>query len=313
MLDLQKIQYFFAVVEHRSLSGAAQALRVSQPTLTRQMQALENDFKTPLFVRGGRGMTLTEAGKRLHSGLQGLDRQMRALKDDVAASLIEPTGEVAVGIPPSPRRLIAVPLVQQFAKANPRVTVRIVEETSGQLRDLVANGVLDLAITNSHEPMHGVAAESLGREPLLLVGPRAAKLSMAKATPLAALANYPLILTNRTNSLRVIVETALQVESLQPNIRVVADALPLMTDLVTAGLGYTVLPACGVRALLKERALTASPIEGFSITWLVAKPLGRSLNLAAQRFHDAILAIAQKQVAADIWQADLPTSKATLR
>lgn len=304
MLELQKIQYFFAVVEHRSLSGAAQALRVSQPTLTRQMQALETDFKTPLFVRGSRGMTLTEAGQRLHSGLQGLDRQMRALKDDVAASLIEPTGEVAVGIPPSPRRLIAVPLVQQFAKAHPRVTVRIVEETSGQLRDLVANGVLDLAITNSHEPLHGVAAQSLGREPLLLVGPRTAKLSMAKATPLAALANYPLILTNRPNSLRVIIETALHVESLQPNIRVVADALPLMTDLVTAGLGYTVLPACGIRALLKERALTASPIDGFSITWLVVKPLGRSLNLAAQLFHDAILGIAQKQIAAGIWQAD---------
>lgn len=304
MLDLQKIQYFFAVVEHRSLSGAAQALRVSQPTLTRQMQALETDFKTPLFVRGSRGMTLTEAGQRLHSGLQGLDRQMRALKDDVAASLIEPTGEVAVGIPPSPRRLIAVPLVQQFAKAHPRVTVRIVEETSGQLRDLVANGVLDLAITNSHEPLHGVAAQSLGREPLLLVGPRTAKLSMAKATPLAALANYPLILTNRPNSLRVIIETALHVESLQPNIRVVADALPLMTDLVTAGLGYTVLPACGIRALLKERALTASPIDGFSITWLVVKPLGRSLNLAAQLFHDAILGIAQKQIGAGIWQAD---------
>ena len=226
MLDSQKIQSFFAVVEHRSLSSAALALRVSQPTLTRQMQGLESDFKTPLFLRSGRGMTLTEAGQRLYSGLQGIDRQLRSLREDVAASLIEPTGEVAVGIPPSPRRLIAVPLVQQFARANPRVTVRIVEETSGQLRDLVANGVLDIAITNSHEPMHGVSAEPLGREPLLLVGPRTAKLSMVKPIPLTALAQYPLILTNLPNSLRVIIETGLKVEGLQPNTRVVADALP---------------------------------------------------------------------------------------
>ncbi|MEI7776041.1 MAG: LysR substrate-binding domain-containing protein [Verrucomicrobiota bacterium] len=303
MLDSQKIQSFFAVVEHRSLSSAALALRVSQPTLTRQMQGLESDFKTPLFLRSGRGMTLTEAGQRLYSGLQGIDRQLRSLREDVAASLIEPTGEVAVGIPPSPRRLIAVPLVQQFARANPRVTVRIVEETSGQLRDLVANGVLDIAITNSHEPMHGVSAEPLGREPLLLVGPRTAKLSMVKPIPLTALAQYPLILTNLPNSLRVIIETGLKVEGLQPNTRVVADALPLMTDLVTAGLGYTVLPACGVRALLKERALTASPIENLSITWMVAKPLGRSLSLAAQRFYDAIVAIAARQVVSGVWQS----------
>jgi LysR family nitrogen assimilation transcriptional regulator len=62
------------------------------------MQALENEFKTPLFVRGGRGMTLTEAGQRLHEGLQGLERQLRSLKDDVAAALIEPSGEVAFGM-----------------------------------------------------------------------------------------------------------------------------------------------------------------------------------------------------------------------
>lgn len=162
MLDREKLLSFFAVVEHRSLSSAALARRVSQPTLTRQMQALENEFKTPLFLRSGRGMTLTEAGQRLHSGLQGIDRQIRSLQEDLAASLLEPTGEVAFGIPPSPRRLIAVPLVKHFARANPRVTVRIVEETSGQLRDLVANGVLDIAITNSQEPMHGVSAAPLG-------------------------------------------------------------------------------------------------------------------------------------------------------
>jgi Bacterial regulatory helix-turn-helix protein, lysR family len=61
-MDLRKIRYFFAVIEHRNLSGAAQALRISQPTLSRHMQALEDQFKTPLFVRSSRGMLPTEAG-----------------------------------------------------------------------------------------------------------------------------------------------------------------------------------------------------------------------------------------------------------
>ncbi len=65
---------------------------------------------------------------------------------------LEPTGEVAFGIPPSPARLIAVPLVKNFNAAYPRIAVRIIEETSAQLRDLVANGLIDVAITNSHEP-----------------------------------------------------------------------------------------------------------------------------------------------------------------
>jgi LysR family nitrogen assimilation transcriptional regulator len=302
MFDERVIHYFFAVAEHRTLSRAAQILRVSQPTLTRQMQALEDQFGTPLFTRNGRGMALTEAGQKLHAGLQGLDRQMRSLRDDVTATLAEPTGEVAFGIPPSPRRLLAVPLLQRFAATHPRVTVRVVEETSGQLRDLVASGVLDVGITNAHESVHGVEARPLGKDALLLVGPRRAKLSMTAPTAIERLAEVPLILTSRPNSLRTIIETMLRVKGLQARLSVVADTLPLMTDLVTAGLGYTVLPTCGVRALLKERAISASPIEGLSITWLVAKPASRPLNLAGQRFYDAICAASQEQVRLGLWQ-----------
>src|ERR1044072_5087833 len=99
-MELHKIRYFFSVIEHGNLSSAAQALRVSQPTLSRQIQAIEQEYKNALFVRGGRGMRLTEAGKQLHEGLQSIERQLRLLKTDVAAVAVEPAGEVAFGIPP---------------------------------------------------------------------------------------------------------------------------------------------------------------------------------------------------------------------
>ncbi len=206
---------------------------MSQPTLSRQIQAIEEQFQTPLFVRGGRGMMLTEAGKQLHEGLQSIERQLRSLKTDVAAVSLEPSGEVAFGIPPSPRGLIAVPLVKSFnAGLSARSSIRIVEETSAQLRDLVANGLIDVAVTNTHEPGHGVAAQQLGRERMLLVGPASAKLSMRRETPIEALADLPLILTMRPNSLRLTIETGLGVHGLQPNVRFEANTLPLMTDLV---------------------------------------------------------------------------------
>jgi LysR family nitrogen assimilation transcriptional regulator len=302
-MDLRKIQYFFAVVEHGNLSSAARSLRVSQPTLSRQVQAIEEQFQAPLFLRGGRGMMLTDAGKQLHEGLQSIERRLRSLKDDVAAASVEPSGEVAFGIPPSPRGLIAVPLIKTFNKAYPRVVVRIIEETSAQLRDLVANGIIDVAVTNTHEPGHGVTAQPLGRERMLLVGAATAKLSMRKETPIQALEGLPLVLTTRPNSLRLTIETGLAEHGLQPNVRFEANTLPLMTDLVMAGLGYTVLPACGVRSLLKHGHVTASPITGLFITWLVARPKTRSLSVAAERFCDGLWAIGAKQVREGIWQA----------
>jgi LysR family transcriptional regulator, nitrogen assimilation regulatory protein len=94
-MDLRKIQYFFAVVEHGNLSSAARSLRVSQPTLSRQVQAIEEQFQAPLFLRGGRGMMLTDAGKQLHEGLQSIERRLRSLKDDVARSCVRHTSLAA--------------------------------------------------------------------------------------------------------------------------------------------------------------------------------------------------------------------------
>src|SRR5262245_42813788 len=222
-MDLRKAQYFFAVMEHRNLSNAAHALRVSQPTLSRQMQALESEFDAPLFVRHGRGMEPTEAGKRLHEGLLGIERGFHALKGDIAAASVEPSGEVAFGIPPSPRTLIAVPLIERFAKKHPRVTVRVTEETSGELRDLVASGAIDVAITNVHEPIRDVSAKPLGREQMVLVGPRHAKLSMKSPVQLDRLADLPLVLTTRPNSLRLTVESGLSRLGKRPQIKVEAN------------------------------------------------------------------------------------------
>jgi LysR family transcriptional regulator, nitrogen assimilation regulatory protein len=302
-MDRRKIEFFFSVIEHRTLSSAAQALRVSQPTLSRQIQAIEEEFQTPLFVRGSRGMLLTEAGRQLQEGLQSIERQLRLLKSDVAAVTLEPAGEVAFGIPPSPRGLIAVPLIKKFNAAYPRILVRIVEETSGQLRDLVANGMLDVAITNSSEPTHGIGSQHLGRERMVLVGPTSEKLSMRKEISLKSLAQLPLILTMRPNSLRLTIENGMGLYGLQPNIRFEANTLPLMTDLVIAGLGYTVLPSCGVRGLLKQGAVSASPIADLSITWLVARPKARTLGVAAERFYDMLCEFGRKQVRDGVWEA----------
>ncbi len=302
-MDQRKIQYFFSVIEHGNLSGAARALRVSQPTLSRQIQAIEEQFQTPLFVRGGRGMMLTEAGRQLHEGLQSIERQMRMLKSDVAAVTLEPSGEVAFGIPPSPRGLIAVPLVKSFNAAYPRIVIRIVEETSGQLRDQVANGMLDVAITNTNEPSHDIASRQLGRERMLLVGPTSAKLSMRKETPIKSLAGLPLILTMRPNSLRLTLENGLGLHGLQPNIRFEANTLPLMTDLVIAGLGYTVLPVCGVRPLLEQGHVSASPIADLSVTWMVARPKTRSVGVAAERFYEMLCEFGRKQVRDGVWES----------
>jgi LysR family transcriptional regulator, nitrogen assimilation regulatory protein len=299
--DIRKIEYFLAVIEQGNISSAAEALRVSQPTLSRQIHALERQFNTPLFIRHGRGVSPTEAGKRLQEGLRGLEHHLRTLRDDVAAAARDPSGEVALGIPPSPRMLLAGPIVSTFCKAYPQVAVRIIEQTSSDIRDLVARGEVDLAVINSDEPMQGLACDRLATEPMLLIGPRHAKLSLDAATPIKRLAELPLILTTRPNSLRRIVELELNRRGLRPRIRVEANTLPLMTDLVALGLGFTVLPSCGVLSLVKAGRFSASPLTGLRLTWTIARPANRNPSVAARLLLDIVFRTVRNMVETDAW------------
>ncbi len=92
-MDRRKIEFFFSVIEHGNLSSAAQALRVSQPTLSRQIQAIEEEFQTPCSFAVAAACCSTEAGRQLQEGLQSIERQLRLLKTDVAAVTLEPAAK----------------------------------------------------------------------------------------------------------------------------------------------------------------------------------------------------------------------------
>jgi LysR family nitrogen assimilation transcriptional regulator len=301
IVDIRKIEYFLTVVDHLNISNAAEELRISQPTLSRQIHALEQQFKTPLFIRHGRGVSPTEAGKRLEEGMRGLMHQLHSLRDDVMAAAREPSGQVVLGIPPSPRALLAVSIISAFCDAYPHVAIRIREQTSGNLRDLVVRGEVDLAIINPEEPVHGLTSIPLASEPMLLIGPASAELSLNVATPIEQLADLPLILTTKPNSLRRMVELELSHKGIRPRLRVEANTLPLITDLVTQGLGFTVLPSCGVYPLIKSGHLSASPLVGLCITWMIARPIDRSLSVAARLLQDIIYRVVHRIVETGGW------------
>ena len=77
-MTLQQLEYFLAANEHRSFSAAAQALHMAQPSLSEQIRRLEAELGSPLFIRGRRGLELTEAGRLL---LPHAERTLAAAQD----------------------------------------------------------------------------------------------------------------------------------------------------------------------------------------------------------------------------------------
>jgi LysR family nitrogen assimilation transcriptional regulator len=103
------------------------------------------------------------------------------------------------------------------------------------------------------------------------------------------------------NSLRKMLEHELSRHDLRPHVRVEANTLPLMTDLVAQGLGYTLLPSCSVLALVNSGALSASPVAGLRITWTIARPSNRSLSAAAQMLLGFIFDAVDELIASGVW------------
>jgi LysR family nitrogen assimilation transcriptional regulator len=299
-MDVDDINLFLIVSEHSSLRRSAEAARLSQPTLSRRIAALEQSYGTPLFIRHGRGMDLTPAGHVLRTRLVPLRRHLAAIRDEVAAAALQPGGEVSLGLPPSLRVLLARRIATSFCRRYPNVTLRITEDTSGEVRDLVALGQLDVAITNALEPLGGLNTQPLASEPMLLVGPRSAGLELGSTVPISALIELPLLLTRSPNSLRQMVETGLRRAGANPLVRLEANTLPLMTDLVELGLGHTVLPSCGALPAVAEGRVSAARLEGMSVSWLLVRTRDRPLGVAAR----ALVEVIEEEVRASLRDGD---------
>src|SRR5258708_19222504 len=100
-MDLKQLRTFRAVAELGSLSKAADRLRAAQPALSRHIKLLEHELRVELFVRNGRGMLLTSAGRMLLDRTTGLVRQIEQVRDDLQSASDKPSGPVILALGPT--------------------------------------------------------------------------------------------------------------------------------------------------------------------------------------------------------------------
>jgi DNA-binding transcriptional LysR family regulator len=146
LLSLQQIRCFCAALELGSFTAAAEALRVSQPAVAEQVRKLEQTLGADLFVRAGRGVVPTDAGRAF---AEHATRSLRAV-EDAADSVGELTalrsGTVAVGIFGEPSAWRVDELVAAFLGRHPEVSVRLVGRNSSAIVERVRRGELEAGV-----------------------------------------------------------------------------------------------------------------------------------------------------------------------
>jgi LysR family transcriptional regulator, nitrogen assimilation regulatory protein len=301
-LDFRKLEYFLHIANAQNITHAAEKANISQPALSRQIRLLEDELGVVLFERRARGVLLTEAGQRLQARAQALLRELGSVKDELAAAADEPFGTVTLAIPPSLRPLLTTRVVTLFRLTWPKVRIRVTEGMSIAMRDAVVQGRADVALVSSREPAEQLEREHLLTESLVLFAPPEVGLRLSEPVPVRSLAERDLILTPFPNALRRLVDDALVKAGVPREPQVEVDLAQLMVDLVRQGVGYGVLPYCAVHDLVERRAVSAAPVTGLKITWVVATARERPTTVAALKLIGTIRAEMRTLVGSGAWK-----------
>ena len=174
------------------------------------MRALETDLAEYLFVRNGRGVALTEAGKRLFDHSVAILQLVSHARSDLGASRDKPVGRVTVALPPSVGRLLTVPLVERFKAELPAARLAIVEGLSTHIIEWVTSGRVDVGVSYNPEAQPGIDIVPLRHEAMGLVSlaPKSRRgAADAAPLPMSELPKFSLIVPERVHAMRRLLDT----------------------------------------------------------------------------------------------------------
>jgi len=241
-VDLRHIRSFRAVAEYGGFRAAAEALGVSQPTLSAHIAELERELRVTLLSRTTRRVRLTRMGERF------LARARRAL-DDLQTAAIElqdeaalERGRVVLACTPTLISHAVPPALQAFRQKFPAIAVEVMDEASGTVERRVVEGEADIGVAPRPDRSASLAYHALTQDRFVAVFPADLVSGTAQAIDLSEIAGHPIISMMPGTSMRITVERAFASAGLsyEPAFEVRNHSTVL--GLAEAGLGIAILP-----------------------------------------------------------------------
>jgi len=281
---LRHIRYFLAVAEQGNFTRAAEALHVSQPTLSQQIKQLEETLGSALFDRSGRTVQLTDAGaawmRYARLALQDLDAGARAIHD--VATLER--GSLRLAMTPTFTAYLTGPVADAFYRRYPGISLSIYEMTQDRIEAMLAQDRLDLGIAFDAAQSADIEAQALFSETLnLMVGVTHPLARQQTPLTLQDFGRLPLALLSEDFATRQFIDRYCARQGIRPRVAVEANALGAIVEIVRRGQLATLLPAAIAREnpQLRAVALACSMPER---TAVLLQRKGGYRSAAAQAF-----------------------------
>lgn len=261
-LDPRHVAVFVAVVTHGSYTGAAKALGYSQPAISQQMKALEKSLGTPVFLRSGRGLMLTEAGRMLEMHADPILEGLARAESRVRAVVDMRSGTVRICTFPSANATLVPAAFSRLRSMHPGIRVSLSEAEPPDTFDLLYAGECDIALAFTYSEADEPDDEAfvkvpLVRDPLVVLLPSDHRLANSQSLDLADLAEEPWIAGCPRCSIHFR-QTCAEV-GFTPNVVCSTDDNLSVQSLVSSGLGAALMPSLVV-SFIQHTNVVAVPL-----------------------------------------------------
>lgn len=280
MLNTFHLRTFLAVVEAGNYSLAAATLHMTQPAVSQQIHALEEQLGgMKLFRRVGQRMVPTHAGEELLPSARELVRLAERAEQTLLALRGQVAGRVAIGCTPSSGERLLPRLLAAFREHFPAVALELTVAPAEELFEALAERSVALLFLEEQQRRRGLEALPLGSEPLVLLAPNGHPLLKQEQVPPGVLRQQPLALPRAGSPLRRTIEEALRrrgllMADLQPAIE--SESVTALLQAARAGLGLAFVPrSC---APTRGEGVGAVELAGPPITldWFLVRARERS-------------------------------------
>jgi DNA-binding transcriptional LysR family regulator len=298
MIENFRMRVFRSVARHLNFSRAAEELLLTQPAVTQQIKALEDELGVPLFDRGGGHIRLTPGGTALLPFAEKLHDLSSEAVAAVSAAYGEQAGELVLGASQTIGQYLLPKFVAGFAERHPRVRVTARSgNTEAMLESLLAHEI-HLALIEGPDQRRDLHIEPFMEDHMVLVVPASHEWAGAELA-VDALRDAPLLVRERGSGSRRVIEQALHAAGLKSkdlHIRMELDSTEGLLSAVEAGLGVTFVSRWAVRNQLALGTLHLALVRGLKLyrQFSLVYPAGPEPGGSVGAFRSFLLASARE-------------------
>lgn len=243
-INFELYKTFFYVVETGSFSGAALILFVSQSAVSQSIKTLEQKMGYPLFIRSTKKIRLTPAGELLYQYIQPAIKQIKEGESQFSNPESFHRGQLHIGASDTICRYFLLPYIKNFHTRYPDISIKVTNQTSLKCVELLANGDVDLIVTNS--PNSGFREEfihkTIGEFNDIFIAGKDFEFLKDQMLSLQELQQYPLLMLDTQSTTSEFLHQTFRAHQLELKPDIELGSNDLLIDLARINLGIAFIP-----------------------------------------------------------------------